>query len=534
MTLIRDSRNSLRVEIYSSGTTPVLDMDGSIAGAIIESFSTFYPGGIYGPARIFIPRLVTRAWLVREMQRVVILNGSIIVWEGIIGEITRRVDEHDQGMVLECVGQWGALLGRTWNKVWADIRISEEIWVRQPENDDYDQLVNIDRLNRISVGPQVRTWGNGDIVAAFAYTMPTGETIKRIVANSKNRTSGQSWETRMRDTVGASNVFNNTSDGTPSAHDVTLGTPRQALQFQFVSNASQSPGGPVYGRISGVTVYSETGGITPTSVMQNIRAHLSGINADESQIAVNSFILEPFFTDGPETINSILARAASFGDDSFNPWAAYFLASDRAATPDGKPVLCFQPYPTLTDTDYALRLDESNVSGAFEIKRAVIGSVFNFIIVKYRDEVNNKNLIITPDDDATLKDQSSIDLYGEQHLVLDAGTASQTTALNYAKRVLAANKDAKYRVTAPIVVSGTIRTQPGFEIPVCRVRAGQRVKIENFISDEVGIAGAGLTFLITGTEYDPEAETVSISTGVPDQLAVYLARRALLDDRQVR
>jgi len=364
--------------------------------------------------------------------------------------------------------------------------------------------------------------------------MPTGETIKRIVANSKNRTSGQSWETRMRDTVGASNVFNNTSDGTPSAHDVTLGTPRQALQFQFMSNASQTPAAAVYGRISGMTVYSETGGITPTSVVQDVRAHLSEINADESKIATNAFVLESFLTDGPEAINSLLVRAAAFGDDSFNPWAVYFVSSDRAATPDGKPVLCFQAYPSLANTDYALRLDEPNVSGSFEIKRAVIGSVFNWIVVKYRDDANNRNIILTPDDDANLKDAASIALYGEQHLVLDAGTASQATALNYARRVLAANKDAKYRVTAPIVVKGTIRTASGPEIPVCRVLAGQRVRIENFLGDVVGVSGAGLTSLITGTSYDPSNETVRLTLGVPDHLAVYLARRALLDDRKVR
>ena len=125
-------------------------------------------------------------------------------------------------------------------------------------------------------------------------------------------------------------------------------------------------------------------------------------------------------------------------------------------------------------------------------------------------------------------------MYGEQHLVLDAGTASQATALNYARRVLAANKDAKYRVTAPIVVKGTIRTASGPEIPVCRVLAGQRVRIENFLGDVVGVSGAGLTSLITGTSYDPSNETVRLTLGVPDHLAVYLARRALLDDRKVR
>jgi len=57
--------------------------------------------------------------------------------------------------------------------------------------------------------------------------------------------------------------------------------------------------------------------------------------------------------------------------------------------------------------------------------------------------------------------------------------------------------------------------------------------LENFLTDEVGVLNAGLTSLITGTNYRPDQEMVEMSTGVPDNLAVFLARRELLNNRMV-
>jgi len=524
--------NPLRVEVYSSGLIPVLDVDGSLARAQVISFETFYPGGLFGPAEIFVPRPVTRAWLVREGQRMAIFRGQQIVWEGKIAAIGMRLSD-DQGIILTGAGAWGSLLNRTWLKVWADNRVSEDRWVRQSQGDQ-DAAANIDRLQRIQIGPQAIAWTNGQIVAAFRYTMPTGETIKRVVCSSKNRTSGQSWETRLRDTVGASNIWSHTADGTTVAHDDTLGTPRQYLELQFLSNANQTPAAAVYGWISGLMVYSETGGITPTSVMQDVRAHLSELNADESKIASNTYVLEPFYTSGAEPINAILSRAAGYGDASYNPWAAYVDASDRAAVPDGKPILCYQPYPDLSAADYLIRLDEGNLEGDVDMERAVLGAVINYIILHYRDDANSRDVWLTPDDNAALKDTASIALWEQQDYVLDAGSANEAEALNWAQRILAANKDARYKLASGVTVKGTLRSTQGPARPVSTVRAGQRVRVENFLSDVVGVADAGLTFLITGTRYTAASESLEITMGLPDQLATYLAQRALLDSRRLR
>ena len=524
--------NALKLKIYSSGTTEVVDVDRSLKNARIESFGTLFPGGVFGTMRVFVARNVTRIWNVKETQRIVVLNGQKVVWEGKIAEIGYAVSDGEQGQMLECVGQWGALLGKRYiNKIWADIRLSDAVWPQQPQGDN-DNKANVDRMNRISVGPQNIAWGNGEIVAAFRYTMPTGQTIKRIKATLKNKESGQDWITRVRDTIGGLTLFSETGDGVTTATDHTLVTPRQYVEFQFVSNAAQTPTN-AYGRMSAVTVYSETGGITPTSVVKNIRATYSEISSDESKIDTNAFVLEPFFTNGMETAMSVLQRAASFGDGSYNAWACYFEASDVAAVPDGKPVLCYKQVPALTDYDYVVRIGERNLTGRVDLKRAIVGAVYNWIIVRYRDELANRDVILTPNDDATLKNQTSIDKYGQLELPVDAGTCSAATAANIGRKMLAAKKNAQWRMTGPLQVKGWIRAKSDAIVPACQIRAGKRVKIENYLTDLSDVSGAGLTFLITGTEYRPDTEVASLTAGVSDNLAVWLAQRALVNDRKL-
>lgn len=524
--------NDLQVKVYDgpTSTTEVSDATGALATARVDSFGTCFPGGLYTTARIRLAQRIDRARAVHENMRVAIYNGLALVWEGVTSEIGLNVNGDQQWLDVACVGQWGPQIrSRTINKAWADNRLSADVWIQQPQGDK-DNQVNIDRMNRISIGPQAVAWSAGEIVAAFRYTMPTGQTIKRIVATLQNRESGQNWTTRIHDVIGGSTLASESGDGVSTATDTTLATPRQYVEFQFVSNANQTPTN-AYGRMRSVMVYSETGNINPTEIVKDIRALLTGLNSDESLIGSNTFALEPFVTNGQESIETVLQRVAGFGDASFNPWAVQLLASTRATTPDGKPVLSFSAYPSLTDYDYVVTLAE--LEGSVEVKRAVDGAVYNWIAVRYRDELNNRQVVITPDDYATLKDTTSIALWGQRELIVDCDTGSATTALNFGRRVLGWRKDAKYKVTAPLRIRGTIRSKIGQRIPVCRVASGARVKIENFLADEVGVTDAGLTFVITATTYRPDTETLEMSTGVPDNLAVYLARLALVNNRVV-
>ncbi len=208
------SDNDLLVKFFNgpTSTTELADVTGALAYARVESFGTCFPGGLYTTARIRVPQVITRARLIKENQRVAIYNGLSIVWEGVTSEISLSVNGTEQWLDVACVGQWGPQIrSRTLNKCWADNRLSEDTWVRQAQGDK-DNQANVDRLNRISVGPNIVAWTAGEIVAAFRYTMPTGQTIKRIVASLRNRESGQDWTTHIRDTIGGSTLASESGD----------------------------------------------------------------------------------------------------------------------------------------------------------------------------------------------------------------------------------------------------------------------------------------------------------------------------------
>ena len=533
--------NDLSVAVYLSGTTLIKDPAGELE--LIESlrFSIGYPGGRYLNASMFVPRDVVQSWLVEGAQRFVIRNGLTTVWEGAIGNLERILRKQDQGIKLNSTGYWGTImLSRRICKRWADQRITESIWPRNRVADIVEDHVNIQRDDRLRIVPYGGiVWGDDDMITV-RYTMPTGETISRITFDYDlhDNNGGQSWKIRISDTTNGE-IWGITAQGTGS-EDHEPGTPVQHIDFDFFNDSGGDQTVPVdqttatdavYGEISAVIVYSETGNIDLLEITKDIRAALGDLNADENHIDSNTLDLTPFIADRFETYGGVLARAASFGDSSQNRWAYGLLSSEDAATPDGKPVLFVEQFPVLTDYDYAIRLDEENVVPSIAFTQDFIGSgkgkIWNWIIVQYTDE-EGVNQFVTPDDDADLTDATSITDYGQRDYLLRVGHATVTEATNFGRRLLAASKDPAWRVKSPIKVQGHIRGKSGNLIPSSEIRAGKRLKIENFLQD---LSGTGLTLLITKTDYRDKDETCKITTGQPGSLDVFLAQQALRLER---
>jgi len=343
-------------------------------------------------------------------------------------------------------------------------------------------------------------------------------TLDAVTITTVSFLFAQSWELRLRDTIGGADIWSVTATGSGS-QDSTLATPRQYLELQFISRAAQLGinNGSVYGQVSSVVVYSETGSINSTEIIKDIRAKFTGINADESNIASNTLDLTPFLTEGWERASDIANRAASFGDSSANAWAVGFLTSEYAKTFDGKGVLFYEQQPVLTDYDYVIRLDELVTP---VLLRRDSGNIWNWIVVGYTDALGRQQYL-TPDDDASLTDATSVSTYGQRDYVLSYGQITSTEAADLGQRFLAQYKDPKYSFSAPLLVRGNIRAKAGNPVPACRIRAGKRIKIENYLRD---LSGTGLTALISMTDYDADTQTCSITLGQPDSLAVRLAR----------
>jgi hypothetical protein len=94
-------------------------------------------------------------------------------------------------------------------------------------------------------------------------------------------------------------------------------------------------------------------------------------------------------------------------------------------------------------------------------------------------------------------------------------------------------KDPQWIVNSAIEISGAIRTISGGLVPASEVKAGKRIKIENWAGD---VTDTGLIFLITGTVYDDASETVQLSVGQPAAIDNFLAHlaRSLQAERAAR
>jgi hypothetical protein len=337
----------------------------------------------------------------------------------------------------------------------------------------------------------------------------------------------QSWSLICWNNTAASAEFTQSSVGT-GTQDITFATPTQSLEFRMKAGKQQLASlGTVYGRVTSVVVYGETGSINLTEVVKDCGgasgSRLNGIlSTSEALIGSNTFDLAAggfVADDWGSTLPGIIQQAERFGDSAYNQWAVGVRASDLA--PDGKPIMFAEAFPAMTDYDYLVSLAEADADFGLSLD---YDDIWNWIAVRYTDEAG-KEQFVTPDDDAALKDTASITAYGQRDYLLDASYTSLANAKNVARRFLASKKDPQYHMTRPLVVRDTIRTKAGGgRVPVALIRAGQRVRIADYLRDVNGAASTALTFLIARTSYQDSPPACTITAGVPDDLSVFIAQ----------
>lgn len=536
--------NAVSLTVYSSGTTQIYEPE--LANAQSVAFSTIYPGGRYASLSCFIPRDVTRAWQVKVGYRIVARNGLTVVWEGKITGLAFTVGAGaEQGIQLTAAGMWGQVLEKwTINKPWSEQRISDAVATFTTGTTGAgDSECDLDRNSRLRFTPKGVTWGDGDY-AAIRYTAPTGQTWKRLKYSYDLQEAAQAWEisvhrstdaaawTQMTAGSGESYTTGTTTVITASATgsiDVTLGTPSRYVELRYYSRAAQAPveDGTYYGEYSAVDIRTNSGSIEVDTVATDLITFCTDLNTSTVGVSVpgSPLALTPFVTDGQESVASILLRATAFGDTTYAAWGAYVRESDYAPTPNGNPMLFVEAQPLVTGYDYAVRIDEENVQPPLTIVKDADG-VYNWIVIRYTDLLDNRNVYLTPDDQSTLTDSTSVSTYGRRATVIDAGQCTSTTALNIGRRYLASNKDAKFYASGPVTVKGYVRGSSGQPIPAANITAGKRLKIENFLTDQVGVTGAGLTFIISKSDYNDDDQTNAMTCGIPDDMSVFLAQLA--------
>jgi len=514
---MRSGHNNLSLSL-TSGTSTVYVDDLPLAGGV--RFDTLYPGGLFGRAELYIPRDVTRFLAADLTHKLQIRNGLSIVYEGRIVNIQRQADRDTQGVYLAALGYWAdVLMVRKWRKPWADGRLDQWRLPAEPyDSSDLSltEIVQVDTNDRLRFTPKAEAFGNADY-ASLVYTAPTGETVKRVTFDYDLQEAGQAWELALRNEGTGADVWSQVSSGTGTV-DHTLATPSQIVHFLFRSKAAQTPpsDGTIYGQLTAVVVYTETGAISPAEVVNDVRGEATELSASEGLIAANTLDISPFVSD-VDTLADILTNAAGYGDGSGNPWAVGVRESDLAS--DSKPVIFLEQQPVLTANEYSIRLDDENLVPPVVFEQD-ISTVKNWIAVSYTTPGGERKWY-TPDDDSALLDATSITAYGQRQEWIDVNTTTAAQAKVYGLRYKARWKDPQWVVSGDIAVQGYIRGTGQERIPSSQIRAGTRVKIENFLSD---LSGTGLTLLVTGTSYEDDGEICRLSTGRPHRLDFWLER----------
>lgn len=359
--------------------------------------------------------------------------------------------------------------------------------------------------------------------SGYWYRVKTSANLDAVTVNEVQFLDRMSWQWRLRDTIGGSNLFSVTANGSGS-QDITLGTPRQYLELQLVFTGSTTArippaNGSVYGEVSGLKVYSETGNINAYEVTIDAGNLATEISTDTTGLdsTATADLAPNFITTGPESLGSIIARAAGFGNASGGVLAYGLLSSQLAS--DEKPMLFLADWPSIADPlEYDLEVS-IRTAKVPDIRRDY-SSIQNWVIVQYTDAEGREHYL-TPDDDASLTDADSVADWGRRESpVLNIGQADQTTALAYGVRYLAAHKDPLISASGPIVAVDYVNHRIGFPIPASEVQAGQRLKI---VDIEGGIVG-----VITSTRYQHASREVAITLGFSDNLAILLARGLLV------
>lgn len=504
--------------------------------------STIYPAGLYADAQFILPRdILTRPSMLDAGFEVTIVSGALVVYHGWVDELEDASRSGSDGTRVSCVGDWAKFMERRGlNRYWADQRLNSREWKWQ-DSGGGQNLASVKfnaptpstAFNQAQVIPSSDAWANNDVHSVI-YEMPTGETIGRITCSYELQEAAQQWTLRMYNRDAAAAYWAVTASGT-GTQDVTVSTGSlgNSAQIQLVANAAQTPApDTIYGRVFDLTLYATRDHASATlgnvnayevalDIVDRLGVDETSISADVSEISSSlTLSLVPFISNGFEMYASQISRAAGYGDSSQNA-IGYGLRPPNYA-PDDKPRLFLETYPALTDYDYFTTSGEAGLS-----VRMNLDDVWNWIIVEYSDDDNNR-VSVTPDDDANLKDTTSISAYGQREKVLRVNTSDSGTAVSYGRRYLARHKQPTYAVTRPLRVS-RLRMKNGGWAPAMHIDAGKRLRISDLPDRIAQNGGSGTTFLITRADYDHTTGIATLSIGgVPDDLAIMLAQMELI------
>ena len=522
---VNKADNTLDLQIFSTGTTPIYDTGYLKRGEGLY-FQTGFPGGLYLAAGIFIPKDPSRWWAVKGTLRAVLRNGLDIVYEGYIDGLQNKIAESAMGVQVTFMGAYGwYLMQRDWRKRWADDRTTDPAWIY--EIDATLALATdkctVGRDSRLRFLPKAEAWGAGDTAYCLCTSTP-GETIKRVVFDyDLTGVAGEDWTAQLYDMTGSASIWSvNQAGAGSSSGSVDVKAPgdftaSSQLAMLLIATGAATPtsDGATFLNITNLVVYTEDESAgseinLSTIAADMVAAYSAVFNADTQHIDTAGTVreLKPFITSGDsyEPLASILDRAAMFGDGDNNSWATGCYHSEKAATPTGKPVLFCEQYPDVTAWDVQISKESPNLVGGLNVSWNY-AEIYNNARVEYRDSTG-RQMFVTSADAAALADATSIAAYGQRDILLRVGNSTSQNAIDYGTRFISKYKDPRPEVDS-FTILNYMEGVGGQIIGAPRVVSKMRVKVDGF--------GDPITKIIARTEYDFDSDTLRVETGeMPD------------------
>lgn len=485
------------------------------------TFSSIYPGGLYETCSFAIPTTLPRArFPVKHGDRLQVADGLTVVWEGLVSTITNDVDR----MSVEATGAWGEVAEkRTIMKAWADDRVSDPPWHDLLASSAFRKCQVSHSDDAIVFIPQRKEWTSGEVmdVQYIAPGSGYGHGIAKLEYDVSFEEDVQAWRLIIHNATAGTNTVTYSTSTTLTGQSTTWGTPPTQIRFRMSAASTHTPSatGDIHGEFSNLMAYAEWYSSSPTTVSEgtlnltelcyDIIGFLADyVSTNTAFVDSNTLDIRPFVAPVPTPVTEVLVDAAARGSSTDSRWAVYFRES-ALVTGEVLPVMVVEEYPALTDAEYRVFYEDPELED-LGLQWSTEG-LYNWINVEFADTQGLPGRV-NPNGVSTLKDQDSIDAYGRRDYSLSIGTADITQATEAGERFLAAHKDPQWYVSKPISVTGTIRTSSGIEVPVSRVRAGERITVGSYLDDG---SGTWLTFLINRTSYNDDARTMQITAGIP-------------------
>lgn len=524
---------TVHIVVEDASGNVVNDIDGTLEQANSVTWESMFPKGHAG-AKFSVQRDIAERWAVKKAHVLLIYDGLRLCYQGVIKDLEAAISgSNEQTITVQARGYYSYLNFRNIRKRWVDTAPYQRL--KWPDSQIGDQVAQRlgstieGELILIKLPGQAVTSNAGDAFLWEYNGVPTDVIYK--VTHRYDIEAGDGETLQLRILNGAtvvSTVQATSNTRVQSTHDTGAFTGGDTADFTLqwrldaVSGDNDADG---IANCTDLTVYFEIDYIAglPNYYADEIIRDIIDLTTDEFSadtdlIASPSLALIPFTTkgDGFETAATVIERAIGYGDSSNNAWA--FNVWDRetgGAASDGKPKMEIVQQPATTDWEYQMWLEEFD---SFQYSQTT-DELYNYVTVQYTDP-DGKNAFISPDTNSTLKDDTSIALYGRREVPggLSIGDSTSAKALEYGERYLGQNKDPKPKTS--MAVSGRIRTKHGIFVEVSNVRAGERIRIPDYQD--------GLVIVIGKASHTANGQSVSIEGALPpDNFATFTTQLQL-------